>query len=154
MNERGLATIDGLYRYDLRYIWNASKGYALIVCLNPSTANSRTSDPTARRCIAFAQAWGLGGVRIANLFAYRARDPHRLLRARDPVGPRNDEYLLSASVGAKVVVAAWGNRGTFLERDAAVRKLLPQLHLLRLTASGNPAHPLYLPSSLTPTPWK
>jgi hypothetical protein len=154
MTQRGIATIVGLYRYDLRYTWDSSKGYALFVCLNPSTANSKTSDPTARRCIAFARAWDMGGVRIANLFAYRAREPRRLLRARDPVGPRNDEFLLAAAAEANVVVAAWGNGGTTLGRDAIVRKLLPRLHNLRLTASGNPAHPLYLPKHLTPVPWK
>jgi hypothetical protein len=34
-----------------------------------------------------------------------------------------------------------------------VRKMLPELHYLRLTKDGHPGHPLYLPASLHPIAW-
>ena len=50
------------------------------------------------------------------------------------------------------MVAGWGNHGTQGDRAARVRAWLPALHCLRLNGSGEPAHPLYLPKTLTPFP--
>jgi len=93
-------------------------------------------------------------MRIANLFAYRARETEELLRARDPVGPKNDEILLAMAAGADVVIAAWGNQGAYLGRATVVRSMLPHLYYLRLTRRGQPAHPLYLPRALRPQLWR
>ena len=58
--------------------------------LNPSTADDRRDDPTIRRCMAFACAWGYSALE-RNLFAWRATDPRELLVASDPTGgPRGD----------------------------------------------------------------
>lgn len=150
----GGATITDCYRYDLWRRWGAQGADAMFVCLNPSTADDLDDDPTLRRCIGFARSWGFGGVRIGNLFAYRAQDPRQMLRAPDPVGPRNDEYLLAMAQSAAIVVAAWGNLCGHLGRGARVRQLLPRLHYLRLTQSGQPGHPLYLPATLMPQLWR
>jgi hypothetical protein len=51
-----------------------------------------------------------------------------------------------------------GNHGAHLERSRAVLRLLRNagiaLHVLRLNISGEPAHPLYLPRTLRPRPWR
>jgi hypothetical protein len=144
----------GRYRYTLWRDWGGEGGkYALFVCLNPSTADDERDDPTVRRCIAFADAWGYRRLCVANLFALRATDPAALLAAADPVGPDNDAWLRRAARGAAVVVAAWGNRGARLGRDGEVLALLPRPHFLRLTVRGRPEHPLRLPRGLTPRPW-
>ena len=124
----------------------------MFVGLNPSTADETQDDPTIRRCIAFAKAWGYGGVCMTNLFAYRATLPEVMKATSDPVGPDNDEYLRALAADAGVVVAAWGANGTHKGRDAEVRKLLPELHCLALTKDGHPGHPLYLRKTLTPFP--
>jgi len=49
-------------------------------------------------------------------------------------------------------VAGWGNHGRNGDRAEYVRRQLPALHCLRLNGSGEPAHPLYLPKTLTPFP--
>ena len=140
------------YRYGLWRRWGP--GHTLMVVgLNPSTADETQDDPTIRRCIGFARAWGFGALRMANLFAYRAISPERLRQAADPIGPENDRSLQELADGAGLVLAAWGSHGTFLGRNRAVRRLLPDLHILRLTRTGEPAHPLYLPADLTPQPW-
>lgn len=49
------------YRYVLRRYWGdgLSGGRAAIfIGLNPSTADEASDDPTIRRCIGFAKAWG------------------------------------------------------------------------------------------------
>lgn len=140
------------YRYTLWREWIGGEGYAMFVGLNPSTADETQDDPTIRRCIAFAKAWGYAGLCMTNLFAFRATDPKVMKAAGDPVGPENDRHLLIAGAGAGVIVAAWGANGTHRGRDSEVRWLLPRLQCLSLTKDGHPGHPLYLRKTLTPTP--
>ncbi|BDY04689.1 DUF1643 domain-containing protein [Ferrimonas sp. YFM] len=142
------------YRYALTRVWDADKPYVMFVGLNPSTADAVDDDPTIRRCIGFAQSWGYGGLVMANLFAYRATEPHVMMSAGDPVGPDNDDWLTRLGEKAGVVVAAWGNDGAFLNRSSQVHELLPNLHYLKMNKSGEPAHPLYLKATLTPTAWE
>ena len=54
---------------------------------------------------------------------------------------------------ADVVIAAWGVHGSFLKRDREVQNMVKPLHFLRLTKSGYPGHPLYLPKTLIPQIW-
>lgn len=140
------------YRYALWRRWGPGD-YAMFIGLNPSTADETNDDPTIRRCIAFARAWGYGALCMANLFAYRATDPAVMKKAAEPVGWENDHTLTTLAAGAGVVVAAWGAHGTYKGRDKSVRLLVPKLHFLRLTKDGHPGHPLYLPASLKPQPW-
>ncbi len=146
-----------------RYTWwpddfcdSAPGRYVQFIGLNPSTADEKTRDPTVRRCIAFARAWGFSGLCMTNLFAFRATDPADMKRALRPVGPDNDHWLTTIAAGAGKVIAAWGNHGTHQGRDYRVRTILKgvcELHYLKITSSGCPSHPLYLPKSLTPPVW-
>ena len=140
------------YRYALWREWIGGYGYAMFVGLNPSTADETQDDPTIRRCIAFAKAWGYSGLCMTNLFAFRATDPKDMKASADPTGPENDAHLLALADGAGVIVAAWGANGIHKGRDANVRNLLPALHCLALTKDGHPGHPLYLRKTLTPVP--
>lgn len=143
---------DRVYRYSLTRSWGPGPT-VLFVGLNPSTADETTDDPTIRRCVGFARDWGYGRLQMANLFAYRATAPAKLLAAHAPVGPQNDQHLVTLANEAELVVAAWGSKGSYLGRDLSVRKLLPRLHYLRLTRGGHPGHPLYLPKTLRPVSW-
>lgn len=138
------------YRFALWRVWDESKSYAMIIGLNPSTAGEKEDDPTIRRCINFAKSWGYGGLCMTNLFAFRATIPNDMFNASDPVGSGNDEWLLRLAKDAGVVIAAWGNDGTYLGRSSEVIKLIPNLHYLKMNKSGEPAHPLYLDSSMKP----
>jgi hypothetical protein len=144
---------DRVHRYTLWREWMGGQGYAMIVGLNPSTADETLDDRTIRRCINFAKGWGYGALCMTNLFAYRTRYPKVLKAASDPIGPDNDRWLVEMAREAGVIVAAWGTHGCYLKRDQAVRGLLPALHVLRFTRDGFPEHPLYLPGNLTPVPW-
>lgn len=57
---------DRLYRYQLWRIWDESKPYMNVIGLNPSTADETKDDPTIRRCLGFAKAWGYGALRVAD----------------------------------------------------------------------------------------
>jgi len=138
------------YRYTLYRSWDSNLGYAMFIGLNPSTADETLDDPTVRRCINFARAWGYGGLCMMNLFAYRTKDPKHMKAAHKPIGVDNDKWLISESMRAGVIIAAWGNHGSYLGRDEEVRVMLHDLHYLALTKSGKPKHPLYLKKDLMP----
>ena len=149
----GGATFDARrrYRYRLWRQWEASRPRVLWIMLNPSTADEETLDPTIRRCMGFAKAWGFGGIDVVNLFAWRATEPRLLRAARDPVGPSNDEMIAAAVHEAAAIVAAWGNHPMALARGRAVRQLAVKLDksvwCLGLTKAGEPRHPLFVAGS-------
>ena len=121
--------------------------------LNPSTADASRDDPTIRRCIGFARAWGYGGVEIVNLFALRATEPRVLRQARDRVGAHNDRQILAAARRVDTMVVAWGIHGALAGRDREVLALLSQrirLLILGRTRHGLPRHPLYLRRDVRP----
>ena len=146
---------DRKYRYVLRRIWNRKKGHVLFVCLNPSTADENVDDPTIRRCIRFAESWGLGGMVMVNLFAYRATNPKEMLAHSDPVGTSNVLYWEREHKAANVTIAAWGVHGAHMRMDKEfMRYVGGNVHCLALTKTGHPRHPLYLKKGLEPIPFQ
>ena len=135
------------YRYALWRLWDESLDSILFIGLNPSTADESHNDPTISRCINFAKKWGYGGLCMANLFAYRATQPRIMILADDPIGPNNDQILFDLVSKADIVVAAWGNHGSFMGRSAYIARSIHNLSCLGFNKSGEPAHPLYLSES-------
>lgn len=131
------------YRYALWRTWDQSKPYIMFICLNPSTADETTDDPTLTRCITYAKSWGYGGVCMANLFAFRATAPADMKAAKNPIGSQNDRWLEKLAHEAEIVVAAWGNDGVHSGRSRQVRALIPNMYCLKINKTGEPAHPLY-----------
>ena len=142
------------YRYELWRRWDLSTPPVTWIMLNPSTAGERVDDPTIRKCMKFARTWGFGGIRVVNLFAYRATNPKDLwgLGPQVAVGPECSHRIVDALQGAGLVVAAWGRDGSRWGRSGNVRAALigSRPHALRLTNSGEPYHPLYLPDDTEP----
>lgn len=138
------------YRYALWRTWDESKPYAMFIGLNPSTADETEDDPTIRRCIAFAKDWGYGGLCMGNLFAFRATKPGDMMLVQDPVGPDNDRWLQNLAGNAGVIVAAWGNGGSYRGRSKEILSMFQNLMCLKQNQSGEPVHPLYQPSSAMP----
>jgi hypothetical protein len=145
------------WRYLLWRCWDANRPAANFLMLNPSTADEHRLDPTCSRARDYAERWGYGALIVTNVFAYRDTSPEEMRKAKDPVGPGNDAAILRAAKAAAIVVCAWGNHGSFLERSSQVKAILDKgriaLHCLRINANGEPAHPLYLPGSLKPRAW-
>jgi len=146
-----------LYRYALSRCWDPERGYVLFVMLNPSTADAEIDDPTIRRCIGFAKAWGYGGLMVGNLYAFRATDPTKLLDVIDPFGNHNIEVLSWMAAEAACVVLAWGGWPASIEMGCSVaqrleREVPGRLGALGWTLTGGPRHPLYLRKDLRPEP--
>jgi hypothetical protein len=140
------------YRYALWRTWNDAKPTVMFIGLNPSTADETNDDATLIRCINFAKSWGYGGVSMANLFAFRTTAPEDMKAVKDPIGLNNDDWLIKLANEAELVIGAWGDNGSFLNRSNQILDLIPNLHYLKLNKSGEPAHPLYLSSELKPIP--
>jgi hypothetical protein len=149
------------YRYTLSREWDTDTPPVVFVMLNPSTADADKDDPTIRRCVAFAKAWGAGGIVVVNLFALRSTDPDALRTASHPVSEfgmlsasANDDAILTATAGRRIIVA-WGTKGRLMGRDRAVMRLLKgrAVECLRKTKDGHPEHPLYVPGTIKPLPF-
>lgn len=140
------------YRYKLWREWDEDGPSLNVIGLNPSTADEMADDPTIRRCIGFAKAWGYGSLVMTNLFAFRSTDPRGLLSVVDPVGPDNDQTLYIEACSSGQTIAAWGAHPLAVDRSAHVRRLLARqfVESLGLTKSGAPKHPLYLPKTTVP----
>lgn len=148
------------YRYLLSRKWSYAP-QATFIMLNPSTADGRLNDPTVKKCIGFARRWGMGGLMIVNLFAYRDSKPEKMLQADDPVGPDNASSISWACERAAenegLVICAWGANGRYMDQDETVVGWLEMLTIkpkcLRLTQGGAPEHPLFVPYETTPIPY-
>jgi len=150
------------YRYTLNREWEPTLPTVIFCGLNPSTADETQDDPTIRREIGFAMAWGFGKLIKVNAYGFRSTDPKALWKVDDPRGPDNFLEIKSACFqtlirrGGGLFVAAWGNN--IRTSDAVeLRRMLRlegvKVHAIRITKLGNPAHPLYLPKTLRPFPW-
>jgi hypothetical protein len=150
----------GRYRYRLKRWWHDREEapWVLWIMLNPSTADASTDDPTIRRCMAFARAWGMGGISVVNLFGWRATDPTDLAGVKDPVGPDNqwaiDGEARRIRQTGGLIVAAWGAHKMAAARGRVVINQISDLGInvmcLKTTAKGQPWHPLYVPGCQKP----
>lgn len=135
---------------------DAQGGLCTFICLNPSTADEHVEDPTVRRCMRYAQAWGYSTFVMLNLFAWRSTDPQQLYHCTDPIGRDNDDWIVRVTSAADMVVCAWGVHGALLDRGrtvlAALHAMGCQPHALHTTADSMPGHPLYLPADRQPYP--
>ena len=140
------------YRYLLRRTWDQEKPRALIVMLNPSTADAETDDPTIRSCIRLCKGLNYGSFEVVNLFAWRATNPNDLGDVRYPIGDRNNDTIEAAGARCDFYICAWGAHpmAKSWQRDAEVYNILaahrPAIFCLGTTKTGAPKHPLYIKS--------
>ncbi len=145
------------YRYQLTRRVGFGDDTVAFVMLNPSTADEVVNDPTVRRCINYANAWGYGWLIVTNLSPLRATDPRELLATGaepEVIQRENEEGILEAASVADLVVAAYGVHGSAEGRaDRIVEALTDAGHTvmcLGLTKKGAPRHPLYLQATANP----
>lgn len=127
---------------------------------NPSTADHMKNDPTASRGIGFGHALGCSDLIFANAATACATDARDL----DPnhLNCEDSEFALRSAArlaleGNGYLVAAWGApKGKAATKRAMAARFeeimgmgLP-LSALRVTPTGWPEHPLYLPGTLRP----
>lgn len=139
----------GKYRYLLRRTWDAAKLRALLVMLNPSTADAENNDPTIKSCIRLCSGLGYGSFEVVNLYAWRSTDPSRLGYVADPVGRDNNRTILSAIERCDIPICAWGkNAGPDRAREVwqTIKSRRPAIFCFGTNKNGTPKHPLYIKS--------
>lgn len=141
------------------WLWRRWSDMPLVVwiMMNPSTADHTKNDPTIFKIIRYSTKWGYGAALILNVYAYRTSRQENLPQdAAARLGYANRRWLSTIMRYAKrknlKVVCAWGAKhaeaGSFirgLSKDLGVK-----LYCLRISKTGEPAHPLYLEEHLTP----
>ena len=108
-----------------------------------------------------AREMDFGSLMVGNFFAWRWARPAELLLVRDPAGPENQFHLEEMSKESNSILCAWGNEATLKKLGITDgRRYFPpsllqkSLQVLKLSASGIPGHPLYLPSGIRPFVWE
>lgn len=156
MNRGAVFSSCGKFRYLLVREWDKKAPWVTFVMLNPSTADASKDDATIRKCIAFAKHWGFGGIKVVNLFAYRATKPADLKRAGYPVGATNVPTLAAVFAEHANIICAWGAQARGHPQAATVLGMIRGANRLpeaiRTLKDGVPEHPLYIPLS-TPRVW-
>lgn len=140
----------GKYRYLLRRVWDFKKPRALLIMLNPSTADARQDDATIRSCVRLLIGLGYGSMEVVNVFAFRATSPKELETEPFPLGGDNYNVVNAALGRCDIVICGWGahhmaDEGSQWIKDLA-RKEKPQIYCFGKTKSGSPKHPLYIKS--------
>ena len=135
--------------------YGTKSDYLQVIGLNPSTADEKINDPTVARCIDFAKRWGFGGLCMTNLFAFRATDPDVMKAQPWPIGDENDHWLDETAKDAGMILFAWGNHGSHLDRAATVASVLCAKYPLKtvalvMTNAMQPKHPLYIRGETEP----
>jgi hypothetical protein len=148
---------DGKYRYRLWRRWGPGDLVAFVM-LNPSTADGKDDDPTLRRCIGYAKAWGFDALEVVNLFAWRATKPKDMPAGlMTTIGRDNDMHIAAVGSRAALIVAAWGaldhRPPAYRARARSVHARLLEPHAIAITDGGDPRHPLYLAKVLKPSPY-
>jgi len=142
----------GLYRYELRRIWDDTLPPFVSGMLNPSVADAEIDDPTIIRNYTRAKAEGCGSLIVWNLGAGRSTEPKVWKSMDDPIGAENDAHILRILMECKnrngFAFVGWGLHGSFRGRDQSVLKIALSvgitLHCLGTTKNGQPRHPLYV----------
>lgn len=151
------------YRFLLTRDWWASGPRMTWLMLNPSTADALVDDPTVKRCVSYAKAWGCSGLDVVNLVPWRATDPKELFTV--PWGkldhPDNWGYFDRSVRANALVVCGWGstpekhlalaNKANVLLRYLNRLGTVP--HCLKTSRNGSPVHPLYQKKDLKPVPF-
>lgn len=168
----------GTYRYTLSRDWSSLGGRVCFIGLNPSTADHRIDDPTVKRWIHFAKAWGYGGFTAVNLYPYRSSSPAECKQwsewekngpdwyARDAILLHNQPILIEEAKKADLVVACWGAglwdwfwAENVIEEVRLGVEPWPDLYCFGLTKHGCPIHPMArgkhrVPDDAKPILWK
>jgi len=144
MRKSAILSEDRVYRWMLEREWDDNKPSIAYIMLNPSTADENEDDRTIKKLIKFTRVWGYGGLKVCNIYAYRATDPTELKSVTDPTGSENEKHVRELVASCDKIVFAWGNDASEPEW---LKPLVPNPYCLKINKTGKPAHPLYQPDT-------
>lgn len=134
---------DGTYRYRLWRIWDESKPIAMVIGLNPSTANADKDDATISILKRMLPILGYGGFYMMNCWAYITSKPALLMH--NPVSDEwNNNVLTTTAASCSDVIFAFGTFKVIKEkgRDRELMEMFPNAKCFGKSKDGSPIHPL------------
>lgn len=160
---RSMAIFDAehRYRFVLERTWHEERPTMLLVMANPSDAGAEKDDPTVTRAVGFARTYGMGTLRVLNLYPWIATRPENLWKAakagHDITGGSEHDALMVSDLHAMTMnggltVVAWGKIAKpdrvawFLEHSFGQWSL-------GVNKDGSPKHPLYLAKATALSVW-
>jgi hypothetical protein len=152
----------GLYRYELRRVWNDALPPYVSGMLNPSIADGEIDDRTIIQNWKRAEAIRCGSLIVWNLGAGRATKPAAWMKMADPIGPDNDTHIRRILIECRerngIATIGWGAHGSFMGRDKIAMKIAAEIGVkfrcLGTTTNGQPKHPLYVARSQPLIEWR
>lgn len=145
-------------RTDLKSKIN-SENHLVVICMNPSTASDKITDPTVNEIIRTMFIMGYKGFTLFNLYPERATEPKGLPKYETVTKDKMDKYLkenideidkfLKDKPDITEVWGAWGDidKKVLKLGKKEVLKLLKSrninvFYFVKKTKHGNPPHPL------------
>lgn len=140
------------YRWTFCRRWKEGGNVICWIGLNPGRSDDQPHQcRILSRIVKLSRSWGMNGLMLVNLLAWRTSDPRELkkkAKEADIVGEFNDAAIEEATSQAALTVAAWGNLGRLLNRAEKVADKLRPAKCLAFTKHNHPRHPRTVKSTL------
>jgi hypothetical protein len=134
---------DNKHRYYLWRTWDKTKKIAMVIGLNPSTANANKNDPTIERLNITLARLGYGGLMMMNLFTVISSDPEILLDEKVRQNENADLGLIFGyALGVQEIIFAWGGFDQAKGRAKRVIELFVDAKCFGKNKDGSPWHPM------------
>ena len=117
IKSKALFSDDGEHRLMLRREWDKNGKTAMVIMINPNTADTLNMDLTTMLVLNNLSALGFGSVNIVNL--YSRITPKLSLRFNsddDLIAKECDEIIAEYAVTSDAIIIAWGSVGHNSER--------------------------------------
>ena len=112
LKSKALFSDDGEHRLLLRKEWDKNKKSAMIVMINPNTADTLNMDLTTMLVINNLNALGFGSVNIVNLYSRIMRKLSlRFNSDEDLIANETDTVIEQYAALSDAVIIAWGSAG-------------------------------------------
>lgn len=149
---------DRKHRLMLCRTWDPSRPAAMVIGLNPSTADEHEDDPTIGFVRRVLDSNGYGSLYMVNLFTMVTPHPEEL---EHPSKCRYDQafcidvwkHTLAKNPTPTTVVFAWGQFKTFGRDQVAVKELGQFAQCFGKNKNGSPRHGMYLKPTTKLQPW-
>ncbi|SHH84017.1 hypothetical protein SAMN02745135_02356 [Caloranaerobacter azorensis DSM 13643] len=102
---------DGKHRYLLKKEWDKRKKKAMVIMINPSSADSMVIDHTTMYVINNLSKLDFGSVDIVNMFSKIDIRLSSRQSIEELVDKENDNYIEKSAAKADYIIIAWGSIG-------------------------------------------
>ena len=117
IKSKALFSNDGLHRLLLRKEWDKNKKTAMIITINPNTADTLNMDLTTMLVINNLNKLGFGSVNIVNLYSkIMPKLSLRFNSDNDLIDSETDTIIEQYATMSNAIIIAWGSVGNNSQR--------------------------------------